>query len=569
MQSPFRISTCLIVFFCLIFSGYATSLKAQELSYTNPIISGGYPDPSICRVGDDYYIVNSSFEYFPGLPIHHSKDLVNWELVGYGLHREAQCTGQNNLLDVQQRGGIHAPTIRYHNGKFYIITTNVYSPIDKTQPVQFINFIITAENIEGPWSEPHVLEGAPGIDPDIFFDEDGKVWYLGTHAPENPTFNGEGEIWLQEINLDNWKLSGERHYLWRGACGGTWAEGPHLYRKDGRYYLLIAEGGTSFNHAVMVAVSDKITGPYESNPRNPILSTRHLSYDYWVNSTGHADLIELPNGKWYMVALGIRGDLKRSSNMGRETHLIPVKWEREPFEWKEIKYEFPVCAPETGRVERFNPLPFPDKAQHRNYAFVDNFDSEVLHLQWNFRRVPLENIYALNARKGWLRLYAKPETITMRGRCSQMGIRQTETNFEYAAKMYFQPKQNGSEAGISLFLQDDNYINFTLIQKEGKPILQLVVNERQKDAVVAAEKALDKYAGDVLLKVISKEDKYHYLYSLDGGNNYQEFAQTSADLILCNGYTGVYCGLYATGNGQATKDYADFDWISYQAFPNY
>ncbi len=176
-------------FFGLLF-GIPGMLLAQNQTFTNPILSGGYPDPSICRVGDDFYMVNSSFEYFPGLPIHHSKDLVNWELVGYGLHREDQCLSPNNLVDVQQRGGIHAPTIRYHNGLFYIITTNVYSPADKSQPTQFINFIISAPAITGPWSAPHVLEGAPGIDPDIFFDEDGKVWYLGTHAPDEPNFPG-------------------------------------------------------------------------------------------------------------------------------------------------------------------------------------------------------------------------------------------------------------------------------------------------------------------------------------------------------------------------------------------
>ncbi|KAA3628733.1 MAG: glycoside hydrolase family 43 protein, partial [Bacteroidetes bacterium] len=236
-----------IIVFCLII----IKLPAQENFFLNPIIPGGYPDPSICRVGDEFYIVNSTFEYFPGLPIHKSVDLVNWKLVGYGLHRPEQCQEAVNLVDVQSDGGIHAPTIRYHEGTFYIITTNVYYHED-TQTTDFVNFIITAEDIEGPWSEPHVLEGAPGIDPDIFFDDDGKVWYIGPHSPENPNFQGEGEIWLQEIDLDNWALTGERNFLWRGACGGVWVEGPHIYKRDGRYYLMVAEGGTSFNHAVMI-----------------------------------------------------------------------------------------------------------------------------------------------------------------------------------------------------------------------------------------------------------------------------------------------------------------------------
>ncbi|MGB5354972.1 MAG: glycoside hydrolase family 43 protein, partial [Woeseia sp.] len=214
-------------------------------TFTNPILRGGFPDPSICRVGQDFYLVNSSFEYFPGLPVHHSRDLVNWTLIGYGLHREEQASGAVNLLDVQSNGGIHAPTLRCRDGRFYIVTTNVYQPPGAS--AQMVNFVITAKHPAGPWSLPTVIAGAPGIDPDLFFDDDGRVWYVGTHQPDSPNFEGEGEIWLQELDPDSWQLRGPRHFLWRGACGGVWAEGPHLYRRDGRYYLLVAEGGTSLN----------------------------------------------------------------------------------------------------------------------------------------------------------------------------------------------------------------------------------------------------------------------------------------------------------------------------------
>ncbi|MEM9721121.1 MAG: glycoside hydrolase family 43 protein [Bacteroidota bacterium] len=543
-------------------------VTAQEVTFTNPIIPGGYPDPSICRVGEDYYIVNSSFEYFPGLPIHHSKDLVNWELVSYGLHRPEQCTGRNNLVDVQQRGGIHAPTIRYHKGQFYIITTNVYSPIDKTQPTQFINFIITAADIRGPWSDPHVLEGAPGIDPDIFFDEDGRVWYLGTHAPENPNFNGEGEIWLQELDLENWRLIGERYFLWRGACAGTWAEGPHVYMREGRYYLLIAEGGTSYNHAVMVAVSDSITGPYVSSPRNPILTTRNLSYDNWVNSTGHADMVELPDGRWYMVALGIRGDEERRSNMGRETHLIPATWEREPQEWKKIKYEWPVIAPRSGRVLRNTPLPFSGKKQLYNDSFHDNFDAHVLHLAWNFRRVPRNGIFSLDKRRGYMRLFHKPETIALRGRCSLMGFRQKESSFVYTASMEYGAQQIGEAAGVSIFQQDDNYLMFLLEEKEEGMFLKLLVRERKKDVRLVQERALPEYSGEILLRISSQENRYLYSYSLDQGATFTRFFEGPSNWVLSHGYTGAYLGIYATSNGKESQAYADFDWVSYKGFPS-
>lgn len=543
--------------------GHSSSLP-NSTTFLNPILPGGYPDPSICKVGDTFYIVNSSFEYFPGLPIHKSKDLINWELIGYGLHRQEQCTGAVNLVDIQSDGGIHAPTIRYHDGRFYIITTNVYYD-EVNQSTDFVNFIITAENPEGPWSMPHVLEGAPGIDPDIFFDDDGTVWYLGTHSPQNPNFEGEGEIWLQKIDLKNWSLSGDRHYLWRGACGGVWVEGPHLYKKDGRYYLLVAEGGTSFNHAVMMAVSDSITGPYSSNPRNPILSSRHLSYDNWVHSTGHADLIELDDGRWYMVLLGIRGDQNRASNMGRETHLVPVQWEREPFWWKEIKYEWPVAAPLTGKVERRSALPFANTAQRRRTSFVDTFDSGTLKLDWNFRRVPLPEMYSLSEHKNNLRLFTGPNTITERGRSHLMGFRQTESDFTYLAKMTFNPTAPQSEAGISLFQKDNNYLTLTVLREDNTNVIQLKLQLPDEPIRLIAKEPLPDGHSVYTFKVEADSNAYHFLYSLDG-INFERLAETDPNHILSRKYTGAYLGLYASANGHSSEDYADFDWVHYTAF---
>jgi len=556
---------------------------AQELSYNNPIIPGSYPDPSICRVGNDYYIVNSSFEYFPGLPIHHSKDLVNWNLIGYGLHRDDQCSGEMNLVDVQTDGGIHAPSIRYHDGLFYIITTNVYSP-GPQQPTEMINFIITAEQVEGPWSNPHIIEGAPGIDPDIIFD-DGKVWYVGTHVPEKPNFNGEGEIWLQELDLDDWSLKGERYFLWRGALYyGTWAEGPHIYKRNGFYYLLIAEGGTSLEHAVMVSVSDNVKGPYVPNARNPILTSRHLSNDYWVNSIGHADLLELADGRWYMVALGIRSEIDTYSNMGRETHLIPVTWEEEPFEWKydkiekewsdlpdrerfeklrRVNYEWPVCSPLTGRVERSFPLPFPASSQVNKESFRDNFDSETLNLEWNFRRVPQEGTYLINNKDGYLRLFSSKNVIENRKSCSLLGIRQIETDFEFSVKMLYNPSIPEVQAGVSLFQKDDNYLTFTIERdREQNIILKLVSKEQKKVPVVIQQTFLKSYNDSIIFKVFSKNQSYKYYYSLDNGTNFNFFAETSSSLLLSKGYTGAYMGIYSTSNGKNTEEYVDFDWVT-------
>jgi len=534
--------------------------------FVNPILAGGYPDPSICRVDSDYYLVNSTFEYFPGLPLHHSKDLVNWELVGYGLHRPDQVISDVNLVDVQSDGGIHAPTLRCHKGVFYIITTNVYSPPKKSEPTEFVNFIITADNIAGPWSQPHVIEGAPGIDPDLFFDDDGSVWYVGTHTPEIPNFNGEGEIWLQQLDLGKWALVGERHYLWRGALiGAIWAEGPHLYKRDGRYYLMVAEGGTSFDHAVTIAVGDAITGPYVGNPRNPILTSRHLSYDNWVHSTGHADLLELSDGRWYMVALGVRGDESRGSNMGRETHLVPIVWEREPYPWK-TKSEWPVAAPFTGKVERYNALPMKEFPQHRKLVFSDNFDSPTLGLQWNFRRLPIQDIFSLIERPGYFRLYSNPATPQDRGRASLIGFRQTESDFIYQAKIQFAPADNNVNAGLSVFQKDNNYLSYTIVRHGDGYQLELALASPDKAIALLKRHSLKDYAGQIQLRVTSKDHRYVYSYSMDDGNTWVEFTKTAADLQISRGYTGAYLGFYSTSNGVQSKDYMDIDWANYAAY---
>ena len=550
--------------FLLIF---ISSVFSQD-TFLNPIINGGYPDPSIVRVDDDFYIVNSSFEYFPALPIHHSKDLVNWELIGYGIDRSSQGTGKVNLYDVQQQGGIHAPSIRYHNGLFYIVTTNVYSPEDKSKPTEMVNFILTAKNPAGPWSEPYIIDGAPGIDPDIFFDDNGKVWFVGTHDTGNPNKNGIGEIWIQELDLDNWKLKGQRHSIWRGACGGCCVEGPHIYKQYGRYYLMVAEGGTSYNHAVMIASSENIEGPYDSNPKNPILTSRHLSNNNWVHSTGHADLVQLKDMRWYMVSLGIRNEMDSTSNMGRETHLMPVVWEEawdnwvevEKGRWEPVIIKWPVVAPNTGKVERNTSIPFLEKKQNINYSFYDDFTSPKLDLQWNFRRVPRENTYELNSKNKSLKLNLSPESFELRGQYNLMGFRQKETEFEYSSSMNFKPKKNFSEAGLSIFSQDDNYINFTVKKHNNKTLLNLSVKPRDQKLDIIKSIPL-KYNENIILKILSKDNKYIYYYSLDEGNSFDVFTETAANLVLCKGYIGTNLGLYASSNGYKTKEYAEFEWV--------
>lgn len=549
-----------------------TNIYGKEGYFINPIISGAHPDPSICRVGDDYYIVNSSFEYFPGLPIHHSKDLVNWELIGYGLHREDQCNGEMNLVDVQSDGGIHAPTIRYHKGTFYIITTNVYNSGDGT-PGLMINFIITAKNPSGPWSKPHIIEGAPGIDPDIFFDDNGKVYFTGTHSPGDMNSNGIGEIWIQELDIKKWKLVGERHTVWDGIFGCC-TEGPHIYKEHGLYYLLVAEGGTGKNHAVMIAASENILGPYEENQRNPILTTRHLSNNYFVNSTGHADMIELEDGRWYMVSLGKRNDLDGDANMGRETYLMPMQWEPTIVKWEQVsedrweplRYLFPVVAPLTGKVERFTPLPFTDRPQYINNTVIDDFLNENLDLRWTFIRVPEEKTYSLLENPGFLRLYSKPDKIEDRKRFSLVGFRQKESDFEFEVKMNFLPDKNEVESGVIHYQKEWNYLTNTVIKKRKKYYLEQKLKEKGKEVVTLKKTILKGYDGNIILKVKSNKDRYDFFYSLNDGSSFDYFTSIEAIKVLDRNYTGALLGLFTTSNGVLSQDYADYDWVRYKDF---
>ena len=559
--------------FIIIIFQIIVCLDAKEGFYINPIISGAHPDPSICRVGDDFYIVNSSFEYFPGLPIHHSKDLVNWELIGHGLHREDQCNGEMNLVDVQSDGGIHAPTIRYHKGKFYIITTNVYNSGDG-KPGLMRNFIITAENPSGPWSDPHIIEGAPGIDPDIFFDSNGKVYFIGTHNPGDMNSNGIGEIWVQELDIKNWMLKGKRKTVWDGVFGCC-TEGPHIYKEHGLYYLLVAEGGTGKNHAVMMAASENIFGPYEENPRNPVLTTRHVTEDYFVNSTGHADMIELPDKRWYMVSLGKRNDIDGDANMGRETYLTPMVWEPTIVKWQQVtetnwepvNYLFPVASPLTGKVERYEKLPFQDKPQYKNNTFKDDFLFPKLDLEWTFIRVPQKNTYSLEANMGSLRLYTKPGTIENRKRFSMIGFRQRESDFEYQVKMEFAPKDDKVESGIIHYQKERNYLSNTVYKENKRFYLEQRLKEKDKINEKTIKRILLKdYKNNILFKVVSKNAKYTFYYSLNDGENFKYFTSLDAIKMLDRNYTGALLGVFSTSNGNKSSDYADYDWVLYKDY---
>ncbi len=523
-------------------------------TFSNPIIEGFAPDPSIVRVGADFYLINSTFEYFPGIPIYHSTDLVNWELISYALADPDAV----ELGRVKSSDGIHASTIRHHDGTYYIITTN---NVDG----EMTNFIVTATDPKGPWSKPHVLEGAPGIDPSLLFDDDGRVWYVGNRVPPDPEFPGQAEIWLQEVDIEAMALIGERHYLWRGCCGGVWAEGPHIYKKGGYYYLMISEGGTSFEHAMAIAISDEITGPYRNNPRNPVLTHRQLSYDHPITGVGHADLVELEDGRWYAVALGWRLVDGEHGILGRETFLLPVTWETEPHDWLDEPLTFPVFSPATGRLELNYPLPFAGKAQRGRSGFFDEFESGTLHPEWNFRRSP-DGVFH-KVENGSLLLDLQPGTIAEKAQYSFVGIRQRHFEFVATTKMQFSPAAANEEAGLSVIMNDRSAYLVTMTSEEGANVLRLW-QSRQGETSEIASLVIDTDAP--WLRVTGDYLDYRFEHSTDGenwsglGGNIDGSALSPVEIGGHN-YTGVYIGLFASANGEPSNSVAAFDFFSYES----
>ncbi|MBN1449933.1 MAG: glycoside hydrolase family 43 protein [Anaerolineales bacterium] len=512
-------------------------------AFRNPILSGCYPDPSICRVGEDYYIVTSTFEYFPGLPVFHSRDLVHWHQIGHVLDRPSQLP----LDGIRPSAGLYAPTIRYSNGTFYVINTLVDG---KTKSG---NFIVTATDPAGPWSEPHWLESAPGFDPSLFFDEDGRVWYTGTRPKVNGDYEGHTEIWSQELDLQSMRLVDEVYILWDGAVkGAVWAEAPHIYKVEDRYYLLIAEGGTAHHHAVTVARSDLITGPYEANRGNPILTHRHLGLDYPIVGTGHADLVETQAGEWWLVLLAMRPYGGYFYNLGRETFLAPVRWED----------GWPIVSPGTGRVEFSYPVPDLPETTWPQTPDRDDFDSPALALHWNFLRTPRDEFYSLSERPGHLRLRLRPERLSEWSNPSFVGRRQQHIHFKAQCSIEFTPQNEHECAGLALIQNNDFYFLFA-VTKAPEPVLRLIKRADGKEEIIAEQPV---YAAKLYLNVEAHEQAYNF-YFADKPDEWLAVTEEVDGRILstpvAGGFVGAYIAMYASSNGQSSTNNADFDWFEY------
>ena len=500
--------------------------------YSNPVLPGFYPDPSVCRVGDDYYMVNSSFCYFPGVPVHHSKDLIHWEQIGHCITRPAQTRLQN----IGVWNGIYAPTIRHRDGTFYMVTTNVSGGG---------NFYVTTKDPAGEWSDPvYVREG--GIDPDLFFDDDGKTYLL--------TAQGAGEIHLAEIDLKTGRLLSRSEIIWRGT-GGRCAEGPHMYKKDGWYYLMIAEGGTEYGHCETIARSRDLRGPFEGCPSNPILShALARGYQNPIQGTGHADLIQAHDGSWWLVCLAFRPLNGFHHVLGRETFLAPVKWDENGW---------PVVNGNGAISLEMNVPTLPQIPVAKNQVRTE-FDAPELGLEWNYIGAPRTGNYSLTERPGWLRLHASSIPINSNDSPMWLGRRQQHILFQAHTKLDASGLKNGDEAGLTLFMSNDYHCDLAVRKRDGKCFLIL---NYKLGRLEHTEKEIPFPGTDAHLKVTGNKDAYAFYCSADG-NTFEKFGEIDTGFLsseTAGGFTGVYLALYAQSNtdGGAAGGYADFDWFEY------
>lgn len=531
------------------------AVDVYQSTFRNPILPGFYPDPSVCRVGEDYFLVTSSFEYFPGLPIFHSRDLVHWRQLGHVIDRPSQV----NLDGLRYSKGLYAPTLRYHAGIFYVVNTLVPNVENPAPP--YGNFIVTATDPAGPWSDPYWLDDAPGIDPSLLFDDDGRVWYTGNRIPPaGENYPCHREIWLQELDLITMQLTGPQYVLWDGAA--KWAihpEGPHLYHIDDMYYLVIAEGGTDAYHAVTIARSNHVTGPYESCHRNPILTHRDRGYLSRIAATGHAELVQTHTGEWWLFALGVRPysapfEPGYYYNLGRETFLAPVKWDMDGW---------PVVNPGRGGIEPEFPLP--DLPQHPwpELPARDEFEDRSLAFYWNFLRNPRDEFWSLSARPGYLRLRLRPEMVSEWANPSFVGRRQQHINFAAQTVMDFVPEHEHECAGVVVLQNSDFHFRFVVSLADGQRVIRLIKRQKGEDATLG-EMRLTR--DRTYLKVEAQGQAYSFFVSEDGAQ-WQPVVENADGRILsttvASGFVGTYIGLYASSNGHPSQNVADFDWFDY------
>ncbi len=523
----------------------------------NPVLRGFNPDPSIIRVGDDYYIATSTFEWFPGVQIHHSRDLVNWHLLSRALTR----TSQLDLRGNPNSAGVWAPDLSYHDGMFYLIYTDVKS-LDWIYNDSH-NYLVTATDIIGPWSEPIYLNSS-GFDPSLFHDEDGRKWLLNMQWDFRPNRNTFAGILIQEYSPSEQKLVGPIRNIFKGTSIKV-TEGPHLYRRDGYYHLLTAEGGTVYEHAVTMARSKDIFGPYEVHPQNPVLTSSD-DRELPLQKAGHASLVETQQGEWYMVHL-VGRPLKPqlACNLGRETALQKCYWGSDG--WLQLsngtnKPDVEVQAPDLPA------FPF-ESALER-----DDFDSPALSIDLNSLRIPVDECWlSLTERPGYLRLRGM-ESLSSWNRQSLIARRQQAFRCEAETCLEFEPETFQQMAGLICLYDTRNYFYLCVSYDEeaGKSLRIMDCDRGEYSEPLDLPVSLDRLER-IYLKVTVDYDALQFYYSQDG-QTWHKVGPVLASSRLSDEYcasargsfTGSFIGMCAQ-DLTGCRSVADFDYFEYREFP--
>lgn len=510
-------------------------------SFYTPILPGWYSDPSICTNGEgDYFLVTSTFTYFPGVPIFHSRDLVNWKQVGHVLSRPSQLV---NMERQHVSGGIFAPAISYnpHNKTYYMITTNVGAG----------NFYVKTQDPFGEWSDPIRVPEVGGIDPSIFFDEDGKAYVVNNDdAPDfKAEYDGHRTIRVQEFDWKNDKMVGPRKIIVNKGVHPEekpiWIEGPHMYKINGKYFLMDAEGGTSVNHSEVIFRSDSPWGPFKAWKENPILTQRHLdpARPNPITCAGHADILQTPEGDWWGVFLACRPIDNKFENLGRETFLMPVKWSEDGFPYFTQGDEvIPMIGRREG-VTRGQDVTF------GNFTVNEEFNDSVLGMQWMTLRGPATDLYSLTATPGYLTLQCADKSVKDRCVPAFVSRRMQHHEFNTTARMYFNPENANEKAGLLLFKDETHHLFMAVSQSPEGRTISLIKTDGREDKVIATN-VLPKDAICFDLHVVSEGTSYEFAYSLDKGETWKVLA-TGIDAnhlstATAGGFTGSTIALYAT-----------------------
>ena len=529
---------------------------AQTTTLVNPILAGFYPDPSVVKVGADYYLVNSTFSYFPGIPVFHSQDLQHWQQVGSVISRPSQM----NFVGDRMTRGLFAPAIDYHNGTYYVTCTL----IDHKG-----NFVVTAKNPAGPWSDPVWLPEVKGIDPSLFFDENKAYVVYNSDPPDNkPLYSGHRSIKIYELDPQTLHVVGQEKILVNGGVDlskkPVWIEGPHLMKARGWYYLYAAEGGTSVNHSEVVFRSHSPLGPFVPYAHNPILTQRDLPADRKdpITSAGHAQFVQGPDGQTYAIFLAVRPYEGNYYNTGRETFIAPVAWKDD---WpiinpdsKEIKYAYPRRYPEVKQPTA--------RPQSGNFAYTLTFD-RALDPALLFLRTRDSSSYSLSKASG-LTLKLKPETCADLGNPSFIGKRQQHLHGSTETELTFAPKTDNEKSGLVIFQDEQHFYYLCQSVAAGKPVIQLFKSGVDKQPLeLLAQEPLSAATGKVLLRINAEGDTYsfHFAESPQAWRSLKDKVDARfLSTQVAGGFIGCLYGMYATSSGQPTTNSASFRYLKYE-----